>query len=175
MSDMMPKICGKSEIYVPDDDCSECMRELSAYKRVVSNEFNRVDGEITLINEELAEKLTKKNIKAGQNVIVTYDADGNVVVSSIGGGGGGDDITKENILAAMGYQELEVEMKATDGTFHKWRVMGANADSPTPPQPTGDVTKANILAAMGYTEFSIEMTDEDGVAGLWNIIGVQIV
>lgn len=167
MSDMIPKICGKGAIYVPDDDCSECIRELNQFKGEVHDEFDRVDS-------ELATKLTKENIKAGDNVSVTYDASGNVIVSSTGGGGGGGDVTKENILAAMGYRELELEMTATDGTTHKWRVMGADANSPTPPSPTGDVTKANILAAMGYTEFSMEMTDEDGVAGLWNIIGVQI-
>lgn len=164
---MKPRICGHLEIHVPDDDCSECMRELNLYKREVSDEFDRVDS-------ELATKLTKEMIRAGDNVTVTYDADGDVIISSLGGGGGGGDVTKENILAAMGYRELEIWMTATDGTIRKWRVMGADANAPVPPSPTGDVTKANILAAMGYTEFSMEMEDEDGVAGLWNIIGVQI-
>lgn len=161
-------ICGHAAIHVPDDDCSECMQALNQYKREVSDEFDRVDSELDL-------KLTKENIRAGQNVTVTYDSEGDVIISSLGGGGGGGDVTKENILLAMGYQEIELAMTDTNGVEHKWKIMGVrdNGSQPTP-TPTGDVTKANILAAMGYTEFSMELEDEDGVAGIWNIIGAQI-
>lgn len=32
-------ICGRPKIYVPDDDCSECMRELSLFKDEVHNNY----------------------------------------------------------------------------------------------------------------------------------------
>lgn len=169
MGNIKPVMCGEPKVFIPDDDCSECIHELNLFRNEVYDEFDRVDT-------DLATRLTKENIRAGQNVTVTYDSEGDVIISSLGGGGGGGgDVTKENILLAMGYQEIEIEMKDTNGVEHKWRVMGVrdNGSQPTP-TPTGDVTKANILAAMGYTEFSMEMEDEDGVAGVWNIIGVQI-
>lgn len=71
MSNPKVHICGHPNIYVPDDDCNECIQELNKFKEEVSQEFTT--------------KLTKEQILAGDNVTIAYDADNNVVISSTGG------------------------------------------------------------------------------------------
>lgn len=91
MSDsLVPKICGKNDIYVPDDGCSECMRELLLFKDEVDVRLD--EKQDTLI--------------AGDNITI----EGNTISVS------GIPITKAQILATLGYEETTITMVSTDGT-----------------------------------------------------------
>lgn len=85
-------ICGHPKIHVPDDDCSECIRELNLFKEEV---HDSLDGK--------QDKLT-----AGANITI----DENNVISASGGGGGS--MTKAEILAALGYEETTISMTDVD-------------------------------------------------------------
>lgn len=85
-------------------------------------------------------------------------------------------LTKDAVLTAMGYREIDITMKDTTGAIGTWRVMGAKIDGTEPtPIDVGEVTKARILIAMGYREFSMNMRDTDGTISTWNIIGKKLV
>lgn len=84
-------------------------------------------------------------------------------------------LTKDAVLTAMGYRELDITMTDINGTTGTWRVMGAKIDGTEPsPVDVGEVTKARILIAMGYREFPMKMQDTEGTISTWNIIGKKL-
>ena len=172
--EFIPSICGDDNIHIPDAGCDDCEKlELRVY--TLEGKVETLEECCEEVKEELDKKLEQHDIIAGDNVSISYEEDGTVIINSAGGGGGG--ITKTDILTAMGYNEIILAMTDYENVHHSWRVMGVrvDGDAPTPPTPTPTtVTKQQILDAMGYTEFEIEMTDENDEVGTWRIIGEQI-
>ena len=109
MSDsLVPKICGKNDIYVPDDGCSECMRELNLFKTEVHQNYYPKDKVYTKEETDALLDDRQDTLVAGEGITIS----GNTISAT----GGGGSMTKAEILAALGYEEVTLEMKATDGT-----------------------------------------------------------
>ena len=127
-------ICGHPKIYVPDDDCSECIQELNLFKdEVHENYYTKTETDDLLDDKQ-------GTLTAGANITI----DENNVISASGGGGGsytagdyiditGDvisvDMTKADLLTLLGYEEITLAMTDTDGTEHEWTIL---AQIPTP-------------------------------------------
>lgn len=186
MADLKPSICGDPKVYVSDRECTDC-EKLEKRVTVLEECCAEVEEEIDGIKTDLGKKLEQHDILAGDNVSISYEEDGTIVINS-SGGGGGSGLSKTDILTAMGYNEMIIAMTDTEGNHHSWRVMGVRVDENAPvssgasvegtvenaPTSNATVTKQEILDAMGYTEFEMEMTDENNETGTWKIIGEQI-
>lgn len=116
----VPKICGDNGIYIPDRGCTDC-EQLEQRVEVLEECCEEV-------KEELDGKLGQRDIKQGENVSLSYNADGTVTISAVGGGGGGGEVTKTAILAALGYQEFDIVMTDENDVSHTWRIIGTQID-----------------------------------------------
>ena len=111
---MKPVICGDDALHITTQGCSDCDQ---LEQRVVVLETCCSD-----VTTVLNTKLESNNIIAGANVTITRSGN-NVTINSTGGGGGGE-VTKQAILEALGYQEMNVVMTDTDGVARTWTIIG---------------------------------------------------
>lgn len=136
MSDMIPILCGKPKIYVPDDDCSECMAELNRFKReVYENYYTKTE-----VNELLAGisggggfKLVDTLPATGENgyiYLVPKAAPDTGYEQWIWTDSGWVDIgeegltlDKQSILTALGYEETTITMTDWDGNTYTRTVL----------------------------------------------------
>ena len=127
-------ICGHPKIYVPDDDCSECIRELQLFKDEVHNNYYLKTETYTKL--EVDELIAGVSGGGGFKLVDELPATGEngyiYLVPIAGGTGyeqyiwtdsgwvdiGREEITldKASILTALGYEETTITMTATDGT-----------------------------------------------------------
>lgn len=135
MSNPKVHICGHPAIHIPDDDCSECIRELNLFKDEVHHNYytkeqtyNKVE-----VNELIAGvsggggfKLVDELPDVGENGYIYLvpetppDTGYEQWVWTDGGWVdlGKEEITldKQSILTALGYEETTIKMTATDDT-----------------------------------------------------------
>lgn len=108
---MKPIICGdNAEIYIPQSGCSDC---------------EQVEQELQEFKEEVSTSLEGKQnvLTAGENITITVNPEtGKTIISATGGGGGS--VTKEQILSALGYQEVEMSLTDQNGASTRWRIIG---------------------------------------------------
>ena len=109
---MKPVICGDDALHITTQGCSDCDQ---LEQRVVVLEDCCHD-----VTNALNSKLEANNIIAGANVTITRSGN-NVTINSTGGGG---EVTKQAILDALGYQEMNVVMTDTDGVARTWTIIG---------------------------------------------------
>lgn len=148
MSNPKVHICGKPKIYLPDDDCSECILELQLFKdEVYQNYYTKLETyNRTEINELIAGvsggggfKLVDELPATGENgyiYLVPETPPDTGYEQWIWTDGGWVDIGKEeltldkqSILTALGYEETTIKMTATDGTEVEQTIL---VEIPTP-------------------------------------------
>lgn len=95
---MKPIICGdNAEIYIPESGCSDC---------------EQVEQELQEFKEEVSTALEGKQntLTAGENITITVNPEtGKTIISATGGS-----VTKEQILSALGYEEVPLQLKDTN-------------------------------------------------------------
>lgn len=135
MSNPKVHICGHSAIHIPDDDCSECMRELTLFKDEVHNNYYlktetytklEVDELIAGVSHgggfKLVDELPTEG-EAGYIYLVPETPPETGYEQWIWTDSGWVDLGKEeitldkqSILTALGYEETTIKMTATDDT-----------------------------------------------------------
>ena len=120
-------ICGHPKIYVPDDDCSECIMELDKFKNEVHhNYYNKTEVENLVAGAKDGGFILVDQLPAsGENGYIylvpetppdtgyeqwIWTNDGWVDL-------GKEELTldKQSILTALGYEEVDLSMTDTDG------------------------------------------------------------
>lgn len=163
-SNFVPKICGKNRINVPDSGCSDC---------------DELERRVTLleeccdeVKEILPTKLEIQNIIAGENITITEDGEGNIMISSEGGGGCA--CTKAEILECIGVREMEMSLTDMDGNLAEYYVIGRLKGEVIGDEgqiQSCECTKEQLLDILGYSEIDISMSDSEDNTQIWTILG----
>lgn len=133
-------ICGRPKIYVPDDDCSECIQELNQFKHEVHNNYYNKDEVTELIagvsgggGFKLVDELPTEG-ENGYIYLVPKTAPDTGYEQYVWTDGGWVDIgteqltlDKASILTALGYEETTISMEDTEGNVYEQTILVAIA------------------------------------------------
>lgn len=147
MANLIPKICGKNEIIVPESDCSECDR-LEA--RIVL-----LEGRATAL-ESRATALEARVTALEDCCSEVRTALGNKVDKEAGKGLSTNDYTTTEKTKLAG-----IETGAQRNVQADWNETDTASDAYIKNKPDG-WTKDGILDTLGYKEIVLEMTATDG-------------
>lgn len=164
---MQPRICEPQSVTLPDncDDCTVSCEDFYQYQA------------------EVAEALDKKQDKLtpGEHITITTNEDGETVIDATGA------FTKEELLATLGYEEVEYEMEDKCGEVSRWKVLAKplnptvitlfdgvpteedEVQTPDVSAEEGDLITVTITIAAESAWNTIY--DGEGKAGEWETVG----